>query len=211
MRPLNAFPDKDPSLRDLLKIFDRRRRLMCMVGGCIFFLAVLASIFTTRRYTASSIIELRKVSTNSPGLDALTGGDSAAAGDTSGLNVDLQTQSDILKSDGLALSVIEELNLEQTPDFRPHFSPVGWVLGLVSPSATPDPANTSLEKSPLRRRRVLSVFHNNLKVRVDAGTRLTEIDFTNRDPKVASDVVNHLVQKLIDYNFESRLSTTKKD
>jgi len=207
---VNIVPGKDPSLRDLLKIFDRRRQLVFLVAGTIFFLAVLACIVTTRRYTASSIIELHKVSTSSPGLDALMGGDSAAAGDAIGLNVDLQTQSDILQSDALALRVIKELNLEQNPDFRPHFSPIAWVLGLVSPKAPADPANSSLEHSPGRRRRVLLVFHNNLRVRVNAGTRLTEIDFTNRDPQVAADVVNLLVQALVDYNFETRLSTTNQ-
>ena len=35
--------------------------------------------------------------------------------------------------------VIEKLNLEQTRDFRPHFNPIGWVLGLISPAGPKDP------------------------------------------------------------------------
>src|SRR5271170_1479184 len=102
--------------------------MVFVVAGTTFLLALLACILTTRRYTASGVIELRKASTNSAGLEALMGGD-AAAGDAMGLNVELQTQADILQSDALALRVIKELNLEQNPDFRPRFSLVGWAAG----------------------------------------------------------------------------------
>jgi polysaccharide biosynthesis transport protein len=163
-------------------------------------------IFATRRYTAASVIELQKVSAGSPSLDGLVGNDAAAAGDAMALNVDLQTQANILQSDLLALRVIKELNLEQNPDFKPHFSPVGWLLGLFTAHGPTDSANGSLENSPSRRRRALLVFHKNLTVTVNAGTRLTEIDYTNRDPQVAADVVNRLVQELVNYNYESRLA-----
>ena len=173
-------------------------------------LALLVCVFTTRKYTASSIIELQKMSASSPSLDSLMGGDTAAAGDAMSLNVDLQTQSDILQSDALALRVIKELDLEHNPDFKPHFSPVGWVMGLFSPSGPSDPANAPLEDSPSRRRAVLAVFKGNLNVRVNAGTRLTEISYTSSDPKVAAEVVNRLVQELINYNYETRLAGTSQ-
>jgi capsular exopolysaccharide synthesis family protein len=197
-------------LRDILKVFDRRRSVLLIVVGVVFALAVLDCVFATRRYTAASVIELQKMSANSPSLDTLMGGDTAAAGDAMALNVDLQTQSDILQSDALALRVIKELNLEQNADFKPRFSPVGWALGLLSPKGPSDPSNAPLEKSPARRKRALTIFHANLKVRVNAGTRLTEIDYTNRDPRVAAEVVNRLVQELVNYNFETRLAATSQ-
>ncbi len=207
---MNTVADKDPSLRDFLRIFDRRRRVILVTAGAVFVLAVLYCVVTTRRYTASSVIELQKMAANSPSLDSLMGGASAGAGDAMALNVDLQTQSDILQSDALALRVIRGLDLEQDPDFKPRFSPLGWLLGLVSPKGPTDPANAPLEKSPGRRRLVLMIFHKNLKVTVNAGTRLTEIDYTSRNPDVAANVVNRLVQELINYNFESKLATTNQ-
>ena len=57
---------------------------------------------------------------------------------------------------------------------------------------------------------VLSVFRANLNVRVNAGTRLTEISYTNSDPKVAAAVVNRLVQELINYNYETRIAGTSQ-
>lgn len=207
---MNAVPEKDPTLRDLLRIFDRRRRPVIGTAVAIFLLAVLACIFMTRRYTASSVIQIQKSSSDSLGLDSLMGSASGGASDALSVNIDLQTQADILQSETLALKVIKDLNLEQNDDFKPHFNPIGWVLGLLSPRGAADPPNAALENSPARRRRVLSVFQTNLKVKVTAGTRLLEVDFTNRNPKVAADVVNHLVQALIDYTFQTKFNATNE-
>jgi succinoglycan biosynthesis transport protein ExoP len=166
----------------------------------------LLCILATRQYTASSVIELQKMSGSSASLDGLAGGDAAAAGDAMTLNVDLQTQSNILQSDVLALRVIQELNLEHNPDFKVHFSPIGWLLGLFTPQGHRDPANATLQASPRRRLHALLIFRKNLTVIVNAGTRLTEITYTNPDPQVAADVVNRLIQELINYNYESRLA-----
>jgi capsular exopolysaccharide synthesis family protein len=207
---VNTVPDKDPNVHDLLRVFDRRRRLVYGTAAAVFLLAVCACLFMTRRYTATGIIQLDKSSADSLGLDGLMGTASGAGGDSLALNIELQTQSDILQSDGLALKVIKQLNLEQNEDFKSHFNPIAWIVNLVTPSGVPDPANASLENSPKRRRKVLLVWDKELKVKVTAGTRLIEISFTNRDPHVAAAVVNNLVQALMDYTFETRLSATNQ-
>ncbi len=206
---MNTIPDKDPSLRDLLKILDRRKRLIYKTAAAVFLLAVLACIVTTRRYTSSGVIQLQKTSSDTVNIDSLTGTGDVA--DSLSLNTDLQTQSDILKSEGLALRVIQELNLEQNEDFKPKFNLIGWLVNLIpSPAGAADPANASLENSPNRRLRVLKVFSKQLQVKVKAGTRLIEVDYTNRDPKVAAAVVNHLIQALMDYSFQTRQSATNQ-
>jgi polysaccharide biosynthesis transport protein len=207
---MNGVADRDPTLRDLLNLFDRRRRAVFTTAVAVFLLAVCACIFTTRRYTAISVIQLEKSSSDSMGLDSLMGAASGGASDALSVNIDLQTQANILQSDALALKVIKELNLERNEDFKSHFNPVGWVMGLVSPHGPADTAHASLEESPGRRASVLKVFHANLKVKVTAGTRLLEIDYTNRDPKIAAAVVNHIVQALIDYTFQTKFTATNQ-
>src|SRR5271155_512711 len=207
---LSTLPERDPTLRDLLRIFHRRNRWVFVTASVVFLLSVCACVFMTRRYTAHSVIQLQKSSSDSLGLDSMMGAASGGASDSLSVNVDLQTQADILQSEALALKVVKDLNLEQNEDFKPHFSPIGWVMGLLSPKGPGDPAHASLEDSPGRRGNVVRAFQNNLKVKVTAGTRLLEVDYTNRDPKVAAAVVNHLVQALIDYTFQTKFTATNQ-
>src|SRR6202020_2814214 len=130
--PLNNLPEKDPSLRDLLRIFHRRTRAIVVTTAVVFLLAVCACVFMTRRYTATSVIQLEKSSSDSLGLDSLMGAASGGASDALSVNIDLQTQASILESEALALKVVKDLNLEQNDDFKPHFSPIGWVMGFES-------------------------------------------------------------------------------
>jgi polysaccharide biosynthesis transport protein len=207
---LSTLPEKDPTLRDLLRIFHRRKRSVFVTASVIFLLSVSACAFMTRRYTASSVIQLEKSSSDSLGLDSLMGAASGGASDALSVNIDLQTQANILQSEALALKVVKDLNLEQNEDFKPHFSLIGWVMGLVSPRGPADPPHAGLQDSPARRARVTKAFAKNLKVKVTAGTRLLEVDFTNRDPRVAAAVVNHLVQALIDYTFQTKFTATNQ-
>jgi polysaccharide biosynthesis transport protein len=208
--PLSTLPEKDPTLRDLLRIFHRRKRAIFVTASAVFLLAVMACVLMTRRYTAISVIQLDKSSADSLGLDSLMGAAAGGASDALSVNVDLQTQANILQSEALALKVVKDLDLEQNDDFKPHFSLVGWLMGLVSPQGPADPRNASLEDSPARRGRVVKAFSRNLKVKVTAGTRLLEVDYTNRDPKVAAAVVNHLVQALIDFTFQTKFKATNQ-
>ncbi len=207
---MSTLPEKDPTLRDLLRIFHRRKRSVFVTASVVFLLSVSACVFMTRRYTASSVIQLEKSSSDSLGLDSLMGAASGGASDALSVNIDLQTQANILQSEALALKVVKDLNLEQNEDFKPHFNLIGWVMGLVSPGGPADPPHASLQDSPARRARVAKAFAKNLKVKVTAGTRLLEVDFTNRDPKVAAAVVNHLVQALIDYTFQTKFTATNQ-
>jgi polysaccharide biosynthesis transport protein len=207
---LSTLPEKDPTLRDLLRIFHRRKRAVFVTTTVVFLLAVCACVFMTRRYTATGVIQLEKSSSDSLGLDSLMGAASEGASDALSVNIDLQTQASILESEALALKVIKDLNLEQNEDFKPHFNPIGWAMGLVSPKGPSDPPHASLEDSPVRRARVAKAFSKSLKVKVTAGTRLLEVNFTNRDPKVAAAVVNHLVQALIDYTFQTKFIATNQ-
>src|SRR6201996_3776290 len=132
----------------MLSTFHRRRSSIVATTLVVFLLSVCACIFMTRRYTASSVIQLQKSSSDSLGLDSLMGAASGGASDALSVNIDLETQADILQSEALALKVVKDLNLEQNEDFKPHFSPFGWLMGLMSPKGPGDPAHASLEDSP---------------------------------------------------------------
>jgi succinoglycan biosynthesis transport protein ExoP len=183
----------------------RRRGIIYITLAGFFLLAIVALMFSTRRYKSVGEIELQKDSTGSLGIQTEA---ADTPSDALEVNMIIQTQAKILESDSLALSVIEDLHLEQTQDFKQRWSPVGWVLGLLTAAGQPDPKGASLENSPHRRIRVLKKFHKELTVKPVAGTRLIDVEYLSPDPQLAAAVVNHLLQGLIEKGYQARYDAT---
>jgi capsular exopolysaccharide synthesis family protein len=197
--------ERDTSLSDLLSVLSRRRRTIYIVLIVVFLLAALVCVFSTRRYRASSTIQLQKTTADALNLEGMLSGSSGGMSDALSVNVDLQTQSNILQSETLAIKVIKDLNLEQNSDFQSKVSFLGRLLERRS-EAKPQ----SFEDSPRRRQALRRVFDKNLSVRVVPGTRLIQVAYSNPDAAVASQVVNHLVQGLIDYTFQTKFAATNE-
>ncbi len=187
-------------------MLSRRRGIIFISLSVCFLLAILALIFSTRRYKSVGEIELQKDSSSSLGIQTTDTAD--VPSDALEVNMLIQTQAKILQSDSLALQVIEDLHLEQTEDYQQKWTPVAWVLGLLSPAGKPDPKGASLENSPHRRMRVLKIFHRKLTVKPVAGTRLIDVEYLSPDPQLAAAVVNHLLQGLIEKGFQARYDAT---
>src|SRR3984885_10571223 len=185
---------KEMTIQDLLGIMSRRRKIV--LGVLVLTMAVAGTFFAmaTRLYKASAEIQVQKESADALGMGNMMGAETAS--DAVDSNVTLQTQAQILQSDSLALQVIKELNLEKSPDFRSHFSPIGWVMGLFAPAGIPDPKNVPLEKAPGRRAGAIKAFEGHLKVTPVSGTRLITVDYLSADPQTAAAVVNQLVEDL---------------
>jgi succinoglycan biosynthesis transport protein ExoP len=183
----------------------RRRGIILVSLAACFVLAILALMFSTRRYKSVGEIELQKDATASLGIQTAT---ADIPSDALEVNMLIQTQAKILQSDSLAVRVIEDLHLEQTEDYRQKQSPVAWILALFAPTGKPDPRDASLENSPHRRVRVLKVFHRKLTVKPVAGTRLIDVEYLSPDPQLAAAVVNHLLQGLIEKGFQARYKAT---
>jgi polysaccharide biosynthesis transport protein len=206
--PAPMLPRKEMTVQDLWGILSRRRGIV--LGGLLFTIAVAAILFSTstRIYSGSAVIQVQKEAVDALDMDRMMG--PGVQSDAVESNITLQTEAQILQSDSLALQVVRELNLENSPDFRPHFSLVGWVLGLFAPAGRPDPANVPLEDAPGRRAQVIASFESHLKVSPVSGTRLIKVDYLSADPRTAAAVVNQLVHDLIDYNFQTRHNATRE-
>jgi capsular exopolysaccharide synthesis family protein len=199
---------KEMTVQDLWGILSRRRGIV--LGVLLLTMAAAATLFatSTRLYSASAEIQVQKESADALSMDTMMG-----AGPTSDAvesNVNIQTQAQILQSDSLALQVIKELNLEGSPDFRSHFNPIGWAMGLFAPAGIPDPRNVPLEEAPARRAGVIRAFEAHLKVSPVSGTRLINIEYLSTSPQTAAVVVNKLVEDLTDYNFQTRHNATRE-
>jgi capsular exopolysaccharide synthesis family protein len=197
------------TVNDLFKVLRRRRNVGLIILGACVLLTLLYCLTATRRYTATGIVQVQKEGSTGIDVSDITGG-GAAADDPMGATVNLETQAQILQSDTLALNVIRQLNLEKTYDFQPHFSIIGSVLGLFASKGVPEQPGLSLEDSPHRRTVAVKRFEKNLTVKVVTGTRLIQVDYSNPDPKIAASVVNHLIQGLTDYSFETKTASSSE-
>jgi succinoglycan biosynthesis transport protein ExoP len=199
---------KEMSIQDLWGILSRRRAIV--LGVLLLTIAATGVLFAfaTRLYKGTAEIQVQKESADALGMDTMMGPESQS--DAIDSNVTLQTQAQILQSDSLALQVIKELNLEKSPDFRSHFNPIGWVMGLFAPAGVPDPKNVPLEEAPGRRAHVISAFESHLKVKPVSGTRLIDVEYLSTNPRTAAAVVNQLVEDLTDYNFQTRHNATRE-
>ncbi len=205
----NGSPAGELTIQGLLAILKRRRPIIVGATIACFLIAVLACVFTTRRYEATGEIQVAKSSSDGLGLESMM---SAADGASDALdaNITLQTQANILQSDTLALQVVQKLDLENTRDFKPAFNPIGWVTGLVSPSGPKDAPGTALAEAPMRRTHAIKTFSKHLKVKPVAGTRLIDATYTSSDPKIAAAVINELTKSLVDYTFQTRYQATNQ-
>jgi succinoglycan biosynthesis transport protein ExoP len=198
------------SLRDIPVIVKRRRRVFLQTIGVVLCFSLCGCIFVTRRYTAQSEIELQNAIPGGLDFGSLTGNTTEAVADTMAINLDLQTQANLLQSDELALRVIKEINLEKNEDFVHKFNPLSAALSVFEPSRPIEPAGVDIDKSPRRRTNALKIFSNHLKVKVVAGTRLIQIEYSNPDPVTSCEVANHLVQALTNYHFQTRVSAMEE-
>ncbi len=201
--------NRELTLGDLWDLFLRRKTAIVIPLVALLGAAVLVCIFSQRRYTATGQLQVQKESMDGLGLSSMIG-DASSATDALDSNITIQTEASILQSDTLALRVIKDLNLESTTDFQPHFRPLSWISGLMTPAGSKDPASASLEDAPKRRAHALAVFSKNLKVKVMPGTRLIDVSYSNPDPKIAAAVVNRLIQALADFSFQTRYNATSQ-
>lgn len=200
---------RELTLGDLWNLCVRRRTVILLPLLATMAIAILICVFSERRYQATGQLQVQKESLDGLGLSSMIG-DTSGATDALDSNITIQTEASILQSDTLALRVINDLKLDSTADFQPRFKLLGWVSGLLATAGPSDPANAALEGSPRRRTHALLVFSKNLKVKIVPGTRLIDVAYTNPDPKLAAEVVNHLISSLEDFSFQTRYTATSQ-
>src|SRR5215467_15566208 len=129
----------------------------------------------------------------------------------------LDTQVQILQSQGLAMRVIRSLALDKNAEFAGQDKAGGPPsASAANPSGTGFPQNEDsymqeqldLANMTPSEGVALQKFHQKLVVSPVRGSRLVEVSFSSRDPKVAQAVTNSLVTKYMDENYRNRYVTT---
>jgi succinoglycan biosynthesis transport protein ExoP len=190
LAPVNA--TEYESLSGLLRVLRRRWRSVALVAAVVVLLGTAACLLMTPRYSATATIEV-----NREDHEGASGPRSDNSSDTADdLKAEVQTDTSILQSDGLALRVIKDLNLAKK---RPFSSAIAR-----------GEADKPLEDAPRTRERMVKLFRKNLKVDSPPDTRLINVTVENPDPTLAALAANSLANTFIDDYLERRHRSTSQ-
>ena len=179
----------------------RRRKWVILASVAVgLLLALAASLYMTPKYESVSVIEINKENSDALGLETTMPMLSDSA-DSLDHTITMETHSNALQSDTLALQVIEQLRLDKRHEFE-------WKPSFLSSKQDWDEVSLPLENAPHHREKVLKVFHKNLKVRAVTNTRMIEVHYLSPDRQVAADVVNTLANDYMDQYFVTRYTAT---
>ena len=187
---MGTVEQEELSIGDLVSALRRRRSIVYAVTLGFLFVAGVYCLLATRRYSSVGTIEVEKKNVDAAGLQDLTAPDNAPS-DALDASINLQTQANILGSDAFALAAIQHLHLVGTHDFPDH------------PAAN-EAAGAPFDQSPEHLQPLIDRFHRHLKVSPVGGTRLIQIEYLNPDPKLATKIVDFLIDEIRSQGFRTR-------
>jgi capsular exopolysaccharide synthesis family protein len=167
------------SLRHLSQVVVRRWRLTLTVALLLFTSLALYVSSLRPEYTAEAVILLAPTGEE---LGAQTPGRSVAMTDP----FFIRSETDIMGSDQLALSVMEKLGLEKLPEFQPHPSRLDLLLQKNSGRQ----GNAYLSSTEVLRDWVLNKYKDRLSVFNDGRSKTIRLSFSASDPRLAASIAN---------------------
>lgn len=127
----------------------------------------------------------------------------------------LQTQFKVLESKTLAARVIKALDLDTNPQFVEESMPsaksktIEFVENLFGLSDKKDDKNTDSAMTEGRKlAKLVKSFGKNLSASPIRNSRLVDVSFEARDPKLAANVVNQMAKEYIDMNLDTKYNST---
>jgi len=184
----NPFAEEESPLLHYWRVLRKRRWAVVATAAIVFALAVIATLETTRLYQATSKIAIFPETSNVLGFK------NADSSPDYEYDVALETQAAILRSDALAMKVIETMHLDQNPSFADATGRRAEGSIRVS-SMQPDPAKAA---------GLVGAFRGGLNVQIIPNSRLVQISYTHPDPRLAAEIVNTLAKTFIEENFKTK-------
>lgn len=187
--PQPYLPSEDSPLLHYLRVLKKRRWTVLATNAIIFTLAVIATLKTIPLYQASSEVAIFPETPNVLGFKNFEENSTDYQYD-----VALETQAAILRSDALAMQVIQVMRLDENPKFTS--SPRRRTGDLAEDASLPPDAGSTTA--------LLGRFHGGLGIQLIPNSRLVQISYTDSDPRLATEIVNTLVRTFTEQNFKTR-------
>jgi len=186
------FAEQENPILHYWRVLRKRKGVILATTAIVFALSVIATLNTTRLYQATSQVAIFPENPNVLGFKDMSG---SAPADYD-YDTALETQVAILRSDALAIKVIQALHLDQDARLTG--------VGQISPSAEGAVRVSSMEPDPVRVAGLLGAFRGGLSVQLIRSSRLIQVSYTHPDPRLATQIANTLVTTFIEENFRTK-------
>ncbi len=187
---------KEIELRALVAVLRRQIRVILLSGAVIFGAAVLFLAVAPRIYTASTLIlvdpDQRGILDDGQALPRSSGRE----------NAKVDSEVEILRSDAVALAVIDRLGLAGDPEFgtrRGLAESLAMAVGIAN-AAPPD--------AQAARARTLERFKAARSVRRKGLTYLISVSARSRSPRKAAELANRLAEVYIAQQVEAKVAAS---
>jgi polysaccharide biosynthesis transport protein len=191
--PAEGLTDQHSNLTDYWNKIKKRK---LAILGCIGAGALAGLIFSmaqTPLYRTVTSVEVDDLNENFQNLK-----DQDPTASSSAAESYFQTQIKVLQSRDMVERVIAKLHLEDRVAQKPHFWS-GWLHRDVEPE----------QAAALRHEQVVTEVQKHLTVQAFGQTRIAEIYFEDRDPKIAAQFANTLVSEFVTDSRETRWDATQ--
>ena len=170
-------------------ILRKRKWAMLAAFAIVFALSVIATLNATRLYQATSKVAIFPENPNVLGFK-----DAENGSPDFDYEATMETQAAILRSDALAMKVIEAIHLDEDPAFT----------GATHPQAEDSIKVSNMQPDPAKAAGLLGAFRGGLSVQIIPNSRLVQISYTHPNPRLATEMVNALVRTFIEENFKTK-------
>jgi polysaccharide biosynthesis transport protein len=183
------------ALRDVIRW---RRSTIFLSIVAVLVPAIIYVATASPMYTATAVLMTDTKRSPAYGADG--------AADTSVDMVVVESQVETLKSDKIALAVIDKLRLWEDPEFVGK-GPTLWsyVMGLLRPSGTKRSATQDV-----KRQIAAGNFKKALQVQRAGRSYVSEISFTSLDPEKAAAIANAIAQAYIVDQLSAKLQVAQR-
>lgn len=177
-------------------MFRRKWAILACITVALLIGATL-TLLATPLFTATSTLEIAREVENVTGIEGVT--EQVSAQDREFY----QTQYGLLRSNSLARSVAEELNLAENPQFLEAYglNESGSIFGRT-PSGQMTPQERTLRLDQAER-----ILLGSISVVPPQSSRLVELRFTSPDPQFSAQVVNAWVENFMQQSLDRRFGS----
>ena len=202
--------DEEVDLRDYLEIILRRKWLVGTVVLVVFVTTLIVTLALTPIFKAQARLEI------SPrGLKVTKFEDLTAVANQLQVREFMTTQVKLLQSRSLAERVIDKLHLLHHPVFNPKAAEEApqedgvlrqWRRTLKEWLSFGKPSSESEALEQMQTEQaVFKTFLDNLQVTPERDTTIVNVAFSSKDPEVARDVTNALVQEFVSWQMDKKM------